>query len=327
MRSLAIPPWLAALSLLLVPALAGAQDPPADTTAVTFRFGWPAGTKATVETMRVRARTLGEDGDTLDASIRYRMRVLSHPQGLRVDFDHFEFPEAPAGDRARQIQAILQALSSLSAGMIVSRDGELLHVDNLEPVRRGLDSLLVPILGPMAEAPPAVRRLVEQVLSESTLAAGAAQEWNSLVGSWLGAEFRPGHSYALSSSEPIPLLGGARVPMTYEFALVGRGPCVDGDSLAGCVMVTLDSYPDPDSMKVAVTDFLARMTAGAATGQFIFQTLDTGTHLSVVMDATTMLPHRMELTRAVEGTLRSPDGEEVAFQQVDLRRTVFSYGD
>lgn len=337
-RSIPVTAALALLSLMSArPVAAGMPEPPAapvevsapedpaDTTAVRFHFGWPAGTRATVETMRVRARTLGDDGDTLDAAFRCRMNVSAAPGGLRIAYDQFEFPDEPTGDRTRQIQGVLQALSSLSPGMVVNRRGEFVHLEGMEELRRALDPVLANFLGPIEDAPPSVRRLVEAALSESTMEASAGQEWNSLVGSWLDAEFRMGHSYSLQSAEPIPLLGGARVPMTYEFALVGRGPCADGDSLPACVMVTLDSWPDPDSMKVAIGDFVARLDAVPRSGAFLFRTLDTSTHLLVVMDAETMLPYRMELTRAVEGSLRTPDGEEMPFQQVDLRRTTYDY--
>lgn len=313
------------LAGLLLAAPAATQESPPDTTAVRFHFAWPAGTRARVETTRIRARDSGGVGDTMEVTLRCEMRVLSHPEGLLIEYNHFEFPEPPEGERARQIQQVMQGLSSLSPSIVVSGAGEMIRLDRPDRLAARLDSLLAPVFGTLEDAPPQIRSLVESALSESTLASGAAQEWNALVGSWAGAEFTPGNSYTLSSNEPIPLLGGVIVPMTYEFALVGHGPCRDGEDPAGCVMVTLQSYPDPEAMRKAVGDFMEKITPGTVPGRVVFKSLDTSTHLSVVMSPATMLPHRVELTRGVEGTIAVPEGQETDFQQVDARITTYTY--
>ncbi|HEX7091033.1 MAG TPA: hypothetical protein VF192_12905 [Longimicrobiales bacterium] len=234
-------PLLAAL-LAALPAPAAAQEPDARPDTVRLRFGWPAGTVATVETTRFRER-ITERTDTLAGSATYRMQVREHDSGLAIIYDSVSITAAPrvTGDLAA-FQAVAEQLAGMVPNYIVGRGGEFLRIEDVAAIKARMDSLFAPAFAAMDSTGKA-RAIFDSMLSEQALEALAAQEWNTLVGMWVDADLELEAVYGFEEEAPIPLLPGESVRMVSEFAIIGRLPCTEDSLTPDCVEIQLVSYP------------------------------------------------------------------------------------
>lgn len=66
---------------------------------------------------------------------------------------------------------------------------------------------------------------------------------------------------------------------------------------------------------------------GTVAGTGLFESLDVASTIVVVMGPATMLSHRLEIEKRVEGTVRAPGEESQVVTQVDEQVTTFTYLD
>lgn len=318
---------LAALGVAFTTTVAAAE--PATAEVVRLTFAWPPGTAAQVETTRQRTRFTGAKESTFSANARYRMHVQSHKEGLLVAYNDFETPAFAGNDVERKaaVEAILQKVSAVAPSIVVSPEAELLRVVNVQELREQLWSVVEPMIAEMKDAPPQVNAMMRNALSEQSLTASAAQDWNALVGAWAGAEFERGATYGLTTDEPLPMIPGTTVPMTYEFSFVETAPCTVAAESPDCVVLEMNSAPEPQAMKNILDDFMRKMTRGSAATQVLFESLDVASTIVVVMEPATMLPYRLEIEKRVEGTVSAPGEESQLVTQVDEQVTTFTYVD
>lgn len=321
------------LNLLAAFAIAStgtvAADEPATSEVVRLTFAWPPGTAAQVETARQRTRVTGEKESTFSANARYRMHVQSHKEGLLVAYSDFETTVFAGNEMERKatVEAILQKVAAVPPSIVVSPDAELLRVTNVKELREQMLSVFEPMIAEMQDAPPQLSAMMRNALSEQSLTASAAQDWNALVGAWAGAEFERGAIYGMATDEPLSMIPGTTVPMTYEFSFVESAPCTTAAEGPNCVVLEMNSAPDPQAMKNTLDDFMRKMTRGGAATQGLFESLDVASTIVVVMERATMLPYRLEIETRVEGTVRAPGEEAQLVTQVDEQVTTFTYLD
>ena len=311
--------------------LAAAQ---ADT--VRLHFDWPVGMTASVEQFWMRTRTTGARSDTVRLPSTYRIQVLAHPKGRLVRTDRFTLPGAGgAGGAGGGQQEAVQRLSASLAGMqpsfVVNDSGEFVQVEDVARMKAALDSIISPMMQGMASAPPQLRSFMAQVTSEEALAASAAQEWNALAGTWIGAVWEVGEVYETRVDEPIAILPGLQVPVVYEFSATGRVPCEEGAPAGGCVALEMRSSPDSVGMRSVLERLMKEM--GGPQGEEVAAMIGgmrVENELSVVADPRTLRPY--QVTRVRRSTVR-PTGAGVAagaeatgIEQSDVRMTRFRYG-
>ena len=323
---------LPALVLLVVGALLLPSRPAAAQKArdsVSLRFGWPVGMSARVDQRWSRVRR-GQRADSSALRTTYRMRVLTHPEGRLVVSDSFAFPGAPApvGDREAMAQRLLTQLGSLSPSYVVSAAGEFRQLVDAQKMKATVDSMLAPLLTRLEELPPQARAMLQSATSEQALAARAAEGWNALAGAWVGADFAVGDVYRSETNEPIPMLGGATVPMRYEFTAVERTSCGGGAASPerGCVRLRMTSRPDSAGMRKVLEGMLAQFGAKAAEAVKALRGMTVENEIVVVAEPATLVPHFMSQTKRVRvrtaATATEPAG---ATSQTDVRTAKFEY--
>ena len=94
-----------------------------------------------------------------------------------------------------------------------------------------------------------------------------------------------------------------------------------------CVVLEMNSAPDQQAMKNILDEFMRKMTRGNAATQGLFESLDVTSTIVVGMEPATMLPHRLEIEKRVEGTVRAPGEEPQVVTQFDEQVTTFTYLD
>lgn len=311
----------ALIGMASAPCPATAQDVPVPIDTVQLRFDWDAGTHARVATTRFRER-IAETADTAAGGARYRMNVQGHDEGLLISYDDFSFPPPADTTQAAQLSAVAEQAAAMVPKFIVDTAGVFVRIHDAASVRIQLDSLMARLLGPDELA--AVREGLARALSEEALTGLAAQEWNAIVGMWVGADLEIGEVYEFEETAELPMIPDARVRMISEFAIEGRTPCVEGGSVDDCVEIRLVSYPDPGAMKEVLTQYMQRLLAAPGLGGIGFESLVMENEMILITEPATLRPHRVWLSKSVTGVVTA-EGERSEVSQTDIRTYEYTY--
>ncbi|MEJ2540053.1 MAG: hypothetical protein P8188_08805 [Gemmatimonadota bacterium] len=320
------------LTLLLAAGPLRAQDAPTTgAETVTLTFGWPAGLSARVERESART-TFAEDGPVqVTVRMAHRMDVEQDPRGRLVTYTDFQVD--PIEGIAPGEQALVQRLTASLPGYVVSEDGELVGVTGLEELRAGmrtwLDSLIQAETSSLEEAAQAARFLMpitDQALSEEALLASVSQEWTMLVDAWTGREMELGRTEVIDTEEALPIPGAPVVPYRYELSAIARVPCRDGDEDAGCVQLSLVSFPDPETLSEALGSFVTEMAEqmGTAPGQMRYEEVDARAEITLVAEPATLIPHALTVTERSRITV-VVDGETQSGGRDETKEVRFRY--
>jgi hypothetical protein len=285
---------------------------------IVLRFDWPVGVSARVETRRSREQEERGETRTTQGEARYRMTISSHPDGLHIRSEDFQL-EVPETESELGREA-LERMSSLSPSYVVAVDGTFLRLEGGEALKTELARLLEPVRS-RPEMNDEARAMLDRLMSDEFLRYLAEQEWNMLVGTWVGAELEPGAMYESASEAPLPIVPGATISMRHEVSAHGPVPCSETHPRPDCFRLELRSYPDPDEMKELVASLLQRV-GGMSEGEASqLGALQTETELVVTAEPASLLPHRLELTRRI-GAASAAEGN---VRRVDRRVTVYDW--
>ncbi len=321
-----LPALVAAALALGSPGISRAQEQP-DTApeVVSIRFDWPVGLTANVTASQQRQREAAGKLSDFKMEAAYRLDVAVHEDGLLIASSDYRISDfssepslAPLGDLQTQ-------LSEVSPNYVVNRAGELLELQGLDELVRRSRALLSPMLDSLESLSAEAASLIESMLSERYFMRRVAEDWNAIVGLWVGAEFEVGAIYALEESEPSPVLPNVLIPFYYEFALSGYAPCHESAPPRSCVVLEMVSYPDPDEVKRLLSDVMQQIAGPQLAGQIVFEELEVENTVTLVTEPSTLIPHSVELARAMVGKIRVPDGEGGEFRQVDRRSYRYDY--
>ena len=299
---------------------------------VSLRFKWPVGLTGRVEQEWFREKTTPGRADSLHFVSGWRMQVLPHSKGLMVRSDSVVMQpfDGATSDTTDMVQRLLTQLGALAPSYVVSSEGEFIEVADVSRMKAAMDTLFAPILAEMGEMPPRARALFQSMLSEETLTASAAQEWNAMVGTWVGADWEVGAVYEFEAEEASPLLPGLMVPMRYQFSATKRIPCTDREGSPECVELLMLSSPDPDSAKSLARKLIEQMGLGADAEGLIdaFESMDVEHELIVVAEPETLLPYLVVKEKRVRvQTPDTPTEKAGESSQLDRRLYRFYYDD
>ena len=280
-------------------ALVGQQ---ADPDVVRLSFAWPAGTAAEVETVQRMVRS--GDGTDSDITIRgsYGISVEQHPEGLVIHHTPFrttEFHSVPELPADNPLSLLYSRIGTVTPDYVISPGGELLAVEGVEEMGARMREALLPLADSMPEQAEALTAMLGQLTSREFLFAQIEEQWNGMVGTWLDAEFEVGATYELEEEAPSPLMPQMMIPFLYLFTAVERTPCSDADVALSCVLLEMESCPDPDVLQQLTEQWIAQ--AGPdVDGQIT--SMEQETILRLVAEPGTLLPHRWETERVVRVT-------------------------
>jgi hypothetical protein len=304
------------------PAAAGAQNQPAATAeTVALRFAWPASLNATVASERIRVRK-SETADSSAAAVTYHMQSGKGQGDERlVRFSDFEL-EVPAQTEAR-VQEMIEQIAQLVPSYRINNAGEFLGVYEVAKLKARMDTMMAPLLAD--DSSGQLQSLVASLVSEQYLNGVTAQEWNALVGTWVGADLELGQVYELEEQAPVPIIPDATVKMVSEFAVEARVPCAEDAQEKQCVQIHLYAEPDSAAMKAVLQQFIERIAGSGAAAQVpVFDDLSIRSELLLITRPETLVPHYLELVKTVEGRGRL-GSESAPFSQTDRRRYWYTY--
>jgi hypothetical protein len=194
---------------------------------VALSFGWPSGLHGKVTFSARMTRTDNGGSEDLNMSGSYGFVTSAAADGLLIRFDNVETEVENAGPGAQaMVQKFIATAISMPPSYVVSPEGQFLRIEGLEAFRNrifeGMDDAL-------AELTPSTREQVIQgmgaIFTREQLEAGLASDWDSHVGTWIGAELNQGDLYELTFDQPIPAFGNMEVPIRTTFRFKQRVSC------------------------------------------------------------------------------------------------------
>jgi hypothetical protein len=319
----------AIISLLLVAApcavLAQAAAPPTRIDTAKLTFKWPETIRARVDARRYRERDISGKRDTSDVRMSYRMTAARTGEEYVIRFDDFRLGGTNAIAQTPAIAAFAERLGGFVPSYRVSAAGEFARLESPVTIRAFLDSMLTALTSKDGPPPPQLKELMTTMTSDAMLEAKAAEEWNALVGTWIGGELEVGEVYGTEGEEPIPVFQNAVIKFEYEFSAVRRLPC---DSIArptarDCIELEMMSRPDSAAMRQLVQRVLGAIVADSAGGA-AFTDFNVENVVTLVARPESLLPVHLTVSKEVTGAVREK-GTTEKLHQIEVQTRKYSY--
>jgi len=285
-------------------------------------FDWPAGLEAKVTHFRSQVRESGETSDSSLTGASYRMFVDKHPSGLIVGFDDFALLGAPGGLAPTDL---MEQLGAFSPRLVIDEFGALLDVKDLDQVVNQINELLQPMLDSLPAEAAGISEMLARMLSREVLVAKVAEEWNALVGTWIEAEFELNAVYESEVNEPVPLFPGRLVPFLYQFWWSERKACGPAAPDLECVVLEMNSFPDPGIMTELLQEMMDNAMSGADAPGFSYESWNVENYVRLLAEPDGLIPHHLEITQAVSGGVVVQGEGTTQFRQIRSRTWEYSY--
>lgn len=299
------------------------HDTPVET--ILLQFDWPDGMTADVEAYRAKVKWSSQGSDSLRVDLSYRVRVEDQRSDRVIRHDSVTVPALEFASMSGSREAhLVEQLATLTPSYVVSSDGMFQRLEDVEALRSLVAGIVDEATGrQLDELPAGAQELIRSLTSDEMLATSAAQQWNAMVGFWVGADLEVGALYELESDEPIPLLGGFIVPTIHRFLLVGRVPCNAVAVNVECVELQMVSIPDSKSFQE-----ILQATAGRlATDEDAiptFRDVRIETEVTLITEPAMLIPHRLEIVKTFSAAVDEA-GASLDIGQVETRSYSYRY--
>ena len=292
-------------------------------------FDWPgqAESQFTYQSKRTKRGVATE----INMSGATRMKALSEDELLDStqvnDFQHASSEKNEA--KSNYLQNLMQKLTSGIPDYVVNYDGELVRFDNLDAYYARVEQGLMEGLPGNEEAQQKVKQLMRSLISEETLAQSLQDEWNTLVGNWVGSSFANGETYSYPAQYQAAALGDVVFPMTITQRLLGRVPCQPADKEKKCVKLEQKSQVSDSSFTKAMHDFvnhtIKRMAGDkAAEANLSVDRAHVVKTVTLVTDPETLLPHELQ-TSKITTVVITEKGRTESTEDVEHSTTRYVY--
>jgi hypothetical protein len=226
------------------------------------------------------------------------------------------------------LQEFMHAAVALSPAFVISEDGALVRVEDLDVITGKLDDLMTRSFSTLPDRGAQLRTLLSPLFGPERVLATAIQQWNESVGFWAGADLEEGKLYVSTFEQESPLEPGATIATVVEFGITGHRPCERGFETRECVRLEMSTYPDPVALKRAVEDTTARVLAatlpGTATPAVVTE-ISAASRVTILTESATLIPHELRVDKRKSGKLRLADGTVGAFEDGEVRISTYSY--
>lgn len=272
---------------------------------IRLHLDWPAGARGRVETSRTVMRSgLPESGRS---TARYRIQVSRRGSEITMRTSDLEI-RTPEGGPGETLNGILVAATYLPSARFTADVEQLSLVDperTGEMLRNAIDAATTDDVRAM----PAFQSVAPMLRGEPEM---LTRQVGGLLGPITlldGIPVQRGELVAMRDERDTSV--GERARQSTTTTLLGTGPCFEGDREDGCVSLEVSAHYDADQL------------AGAAgPGPASIRSID-GT-LRLVIEAETLLPHRMEARK--ESVFVAPVGGELEeMQEVESLRWIFRW--
>jgi hypothetical protein len=271
---------------------------------ITLHFDWPSGARGRCETSRTVERTgLGQSGRS---SARFRVAVTRRGSETTLRTSELTL-RTPPGGPGETLNGVLVAATFLPSARFTT---DLDALSLLEPDRTGaaLREAVEAATSPELRALPAFQGMAPMLLGDPEMLRRQAE---SLIRPLtLLDELRVERGQLVASRDERTTGAGEAAQQSTMTTLLGTGACFEGDLEEGCVSLEITAH------------YGAEALAGAA-GPATIRSID-GT-LRLVIEPTTLLPHRMEAEKETALVAPGPMGETQEMTETESLRWIFRW--
>lgn len=325
-RTTAATPALIAVFLVLsaLPGGPGAKAAEPGGDAVHPTYAWKPDLEIDVETRRGRIRRhyLPEPQRT-GIGIRYRLATAGREDNLHVTFRDLATAQDPlAGGERAFVEAVLQ-FAGLIPDFLVSPKGEFLRVENAPAVSSRLKQFISSTV-PSLDDSPGLAHALELVSSKQFLEASAANQWEGLVGFWIGADLEIGAIYEAEGIAPHPLIPSEPIAVKVRYGATRRVPCGAGLEAAECIELVMTTEVEGEQLKKIARELADRL--GDESERRKIESIEftlIKEESRLVTEPETLLPHYFEVYKTIEG--RSGPGDADRDGRIDFQQSTFRY--
>jgi hypothetical protein len=301
-------------------AVAKGQEPPLECEGppVTLSLDWPADLKARVQSLEVvEIRDSREEDPARQAlETRHRMGVAPVEAGLRVTF-------RAMGDGRPRLDGFLLEYGGERADLVISKDdGTVLALEGLEAMRAAHDDVRRESGLGEREAEALVARFEPNVLRDEVRG-----WWNLILSGWVGRTIGCDEAQTTEGSTPVWALGGAEVPMSFEWRYLGSEPCAaeSGRGDRQCVELAVVGRADSDETRRLHEERIRAVEGDRAEGLTV-QRAELVRLVQVRMEPEGMILHGIRAEEHVGSAFELPDGEVAGRRQSEGHAVIFQYG-
>jgi hypothetical protein len=273
---------------------------------IALRFDWPTGARGRVETSRTVERTgLNESGR---ATARFRIRITRRGSETTLRTSELSL-RTPPGGPGETLNGVLVAATFLPSARFGS---DLDALALLEPERTASDlrEAVEAATSPEVRALPAFQSMAPMLAGDPEMLTRQAQSLLRPIAALEELNVARGELVAVRDERTTSAGEAAR--QSTMTTLLGTGPCFDGDAEDGCVSVEVTAHYGAEALARA-----------AGEGPATIRSID-GT-LRLVIEPTTLLPHRMEAEKETVFTAPGPMGDMQEMTETESLRWIFRW--
>ncbi len=248
----------------------------------------------------------------------YTINTLAHDQGLELRFSNMDTQVSSDDPRLKGVMGeFMNTVMQQSPSYVIDQHGLLASLTGMKEFRSNINTGLKPVLKDVPnEVRPQLDKMLAALTSEAQLMQGMSDDWNRIVGAWVGGEFELNEIYDLEFEVPVPALGNMPITMTSEFSYLGKVPCNAADKAKKCIKLSAFTHIDEIEGKRFMSAFALKFNI--PNGDKL--TLRMDTEIKLVTEASTLYPHHVVERKTV--TMPTPRGEQ---QKIDTKEYSFNY--
>jgi hypothetical protein len=312
-----IPPRRVSLAYLAMSALAMA-DICAEEPSIQMRLAWPTEREAQVEAVRtweIKGAAL-QPKPTL--RVKYALRVLKVADGYEADIANVDFTIDGKNANNEEMVAIAQGLVLFGRA---DSEGRFLEFFDFDHLQKSVQDAYREKFKGQASASK-TERLIARATSREVLQSEADGTWSTLVGDWVGSDFRTGVPQNKSLIVFVPFLDqsyrldGQAVVSKYE-------KCLPTAATATCVRLKFAATPDPAALKGAIKRGVESLGESIDDLAWTAGHVDARFELELLTDPHTLTPYWARWSRQV--TINSDTGGAPATTSKEMTTFAFNY--
>ena len=296
---------------------------------VSLTFAWQPGVPISVSKFGYRVRQSSSGADTIRAHLEYILEFNRLPTGYLVHMADLDVGGPPLDGAAggQGIQDLVARLSRAMPDFLISREGFFMGLAGAEAGLEATFEFFEDVLAEANEDESATRETMAAlrgIMTPEVYEAMTAEEWNKLVGTWVGIEGETGALFEGTMSVPVPMLQGQEIPLDFQFAVAETCPCEEDGAKDDCVRLVYTSRTDPEAARESVTAIMQSL-GGEELEELDFDSLKVTTSIQTVLEPESMRLHRIIYEKAVKLEMAGPDGEAEPGEQIETEWYYFTY--
>lgn len=308
---------------------------------VDLAYAWPAGLKVESRFTHKATRTQAGKQSMREMSGRYGFRTVGVDNSLRIDYQDFQTEvtaDGKAAGIAAEMQALMTGIAQSVPSILIKPDGEFGGVVDLAAFQRALTERIQAWLATSPsltalqsteqqaarqQAEQAVGQMMNTLLSKEALEQRMAEDWNLMVGAWIGGALEKGAVYRAETSYTIAALGNVSAPYTLEFKYLGSAPCHKADKRKRCAELEMRSQVSSEAVAKAIEETTNRNFAGTP-AQVSVSNFAMEQTSRLLTEPKTLLPHRVQTSKTTMVTF-ADGANKTTTTQVDESSQSFTY--